>query len=265
MKHLHFEYYMKLEFDQPVHDHRFTVKCIPQSDERQQIVHLDVDIYPNGFLTENQDSHGNRCIFGFAQKPHRYFSIKVSGRAKTACDNREASGDFYRNAIYRYETWYTRPGPCLQEFAHSFTFSQGATALEKASTWMERLYRTFCYEQGATTVDTTAEQAMELGKGVCQDYAHILISLCRMDQIPARYVVGMLVGEGASHAWVEVFQDGYWYGFDPTNGIRVGEQHVKISSGRDYNDCRINQGLFVGTNGQKQLISVKVEEMENDD
>ena len=102
---------------------------------------------------------------------------------------------------------------------------------------------------------------MALGMGVCQDYSHILLSLCRMERIPARYVVGLLMGEGLSHAWVEVCSGGRWIALDPTNNLVVDDQHIKISSGRDYKDCMINQGLFVGRTTQRQDVHVSVTEL----
>lgn len=114
-----------------------------------------------------------------------------------------------------------------------------------------------------TAIQTTAEEAMALGMGVCQDYSHILLSLCRMEHIPSRYVVGMLIGEGLSHAWVEICDNGHWIALDPTNNLIVDDQHIKISSGRDYQDCIINQGLFVGQTTQVQTIHVSVTENTN--
>ena len=85
-----------------------------------------------------------------------------------------------------------------------------------------------------------------------------MIALCRMAGIPARYVTGMLVGEGSSHAWVEVLSVGKWYGLDPTNNLIVGEEHIKIGTGRDASDCPINRGLLFGGGEQVQIVSVKV-------
>ncbi len=86
-----------------------------------------------------------------------------------------------------------------------------------------------------------------------------MISLLRLRGIKARYVVGMLMGEGLSHAWVEAEDNGLWYALDPTNFQMVTDQHIKISHGRDYQDCRINQGLFYGPAHQQQEISVIVQ------
>lgn len=102
-------------------------------------------------------------------------------------------------------------------------------------------------------------------EGVCpvkNIYSHILIAFCHLAQIPARYVVGMLEGEGASHAWVEIYDGGFWYALDPTNNLIVSDSHIKISHGRDYKDCLINQGVFTGNTEQRQEISVHVHEKE---
>ena len=89
------------------------------------------------------------------------------------------------------------------------------------------------YMPGETTIHTTAAMALSGGKGVCQDYAHILIALCRMAGIPARYVAGAMVGEGATHAWAEVWLDGVWTGADPTHCRMTDETYIKFSHGRD--------------------------------
>ena len=124
---------------------------------------------------------------------------------------------------------------------------------------MECLHRDFSYEKGVTNVDTTAERAWSLGRGVCQDYAHIFIALCHMAGLTARYVTGMMMGEGFSHAWVEVLEDGVWYGYDPTNGCRVGDDYIKIAHGRHADDCMINRGTIKGGGWQIQKVAVRVE------
>ena len=82
-----------------------------------------------------------------------------------------------------------------------------------------------------------------------------------MAGIPAKYVTGMLLGEGASHAWTEIYDKERWLALDPTNLLIVDDKHIKISSGRDYNDCVMNQGLFYGKTFQKQEVQVIVKEL----
>ena len=127
---------------------------------------------------------------------------------------------------------------------------------------MHQLHQSFSYQKCATDVSTSAEEAMEKGAGVCQDYAHIFLSLLRLKGIPARYVTGMLRGEGESHAWVELALGEYWYGLDPTNDCVVAGEHVRIACGRDYRDCRISQGVFYGGARQTQQVSVVVNPMD---
>ncbi len=126
---------------------------------------------------------------------------------------------------------------------------------------MHRLHADFAYRKAATDVTTTAEQALERGGGVCQDYAQIFLALLRLAGIPARYVTGILEGEGQSHAWVEIALGGYWYGLDPTNDCAVAYAHVKIGSGRDFADCRISQGVFFGAARQKLSVEALVQEI----
>lgn len=261
MKTLHFTYKMRLKFDSPVEKHRFSLKCCPQSDRRQQIMELNMKVFPKEFLAKDTDSFGNLCVYGYAESRHSLFSVEVEGTAKTGLSHYETAADEHKLGMYRYTTEYTKPGEALRAYASGFAFSENMGNYAKAVVLMERLYQDFSYVQGVTDVNTTAEEALTLGKGVCQDYSHIMIALCHMFGIPARYVVGMLCGEGLSHAWVEIYDSGFWIGLDPTNNLVVEHQHIKISNGRDYGDCRINQGVFTGFAGQTQEISVIVEEI----
>lgn len=262
MKELHFLYEMKLLFDSPVERHRFTLKCVPCSNERQKISDLAVEVFPKEFLSVDEDSFGNYSIYGYSEGRHDHFSVKVSGRAQTGLTARETATEAHRLGMYKYQTGYTIPGEHLLTFAGQIACSPQMTNEEKAMVYMRALHERFIYCPGATNISTTAEQAMECGQGVCQDYSHILLSLCRMEHIPCRYVVGMLKGEGLSHAWVEVYSDGYWIALDPTNNLVVDDEHIRISVGRDYRDCTINKGIFVGQTMQTQEARVLVEEIE---
>lgn len=121
------------------------------------------------------------------------------------------------------------------------------------------------YASGSTTVSTTASEAWATGSGVCQDFAHAMLSLLRSAGIPARYVSGYLhteedaLGEtvrGESHAWVEVWHGG-WEGLDPTNNRSVGAAHVLVARGRDYADVPPLKGIYAG--GASQGLGVNVE------
>ncbi len=280
MTRLRFKYYMKLSFSDTVEKHRFSLKCIPKSDVKQRIYITHRDIYPNSFISEDTDSFGNLIIYGYEESKHKYFFFDIEGEAVTGMEAAQGS-EMYKDGtdpetlLMKYQTAVTMPGDAIRayymEIAEGFK-SAGKLGPEYGLTdaddtvnfglyTMSRLGRDFEYESGVTDIQTTAEDAMRSGKGVCQDYAHIMLSLCRLRRIPCRYVTGMMLGEGESHAWVEVLSGEKWIGMDPTNSQLVGDYYIKIAHGRDYSDCLVNQGLFTGAVRQEQKISVNVEEI----
>jgi len=113
------------------------------------------------------------------------------------------------------------------------------------------LYDTMRYRPGVTGVGTTAAQALEIGAGVCQDYAHVMIAICRLLGLPARYVSGHMLGEGGTHAWVEVLVPGpegsgmaAAWAFDPTHGRLATLGYVTVAVGRDYRDVAPTSGTY---------------------
>lgn len=258
MKTLHFSYEMLFEFSEPVCKHRFTLKCMPVDNKCQRIEEAKLSIEPDLPYVETTDSFGNRVFYGTIEEPHRHFHVKVRGKAITGLLKWEDALPSHRLGVFKYPSGYTKPGRCLKEYMASHVIAEDMPAYDRGVFLMHKLHQDFTYEKGVTTFLTTAEEAMTLKKGVCQDYAHILIALLRMMRIPARYVVGMMTGEGFSHAWVEMEADGKWYGLDPTNDVLVDENYIKISHGRDYDDCIVNKGLFTGMASQKQDIRVIV-------
>ncbi len=109
------------------------------------------------------------------------------------------------------------------------------------------------YRHGATNVKTTAAEALAAGRGVCQDAAHIMLALCRLAQLPARYVSGHLLGQGGTHAWVEVIVPHHDAAvavpFDPCHGRRTDNGYVTVAVGRDYNDVAPTSGSYLGPPG----------------
>ncbi len=259
MKKLKFRYALRIEFDMPVTQHSFTVRCLPVSDERQAILQQNIHILPKEFLSENRDSFGNIYFFGRTEAPHNLFEVVTEGIAQTGLAKGTKAEEEYRLGMFLGQTFYTKPDEALKAFFDGMKIPAG-TRLQKSQFIMEAIREKFAYVSGVTNISTTAAQAWKMKQGVCQDYSHIMLSLCRMAGIPCRYVAGMLIGEGLSHAWVEIEEDGMWYGLDPTNGTEVLEDHIKISHGRDYEDCLINQGVFTGLAKQSQSISVSVME-----
>jgi transglutaminase-like putative cysteine protease len=123
----------------------------------------------------------------------------------------------------------------------------------------EWVYATMHYAHAVTTVSTTAAEALTLRHGLCQDFAHVMLSICRVVGLPARYVSGHLLGEGGSHAWVEVLlpaENGLRaYAFDPTNGRPPHLGYITVAVGRDYSDVSPTSGSFVAPYGGQLTCS----------
>jgi transglutaminase-like putative cysteine protease len=121
------------------------------------------------------------------------------------------------------------------------------------------VYQMMRYQSGVTTVETTAAEALTLGQGLCQDYAHVMLAICRAAGLPARYVSGHLLGEGGSHAWVEVFlptSAGFErVAFDPTNNRQPHMGYVTVAVGRDYHDVSPTSGSFTAPYGGQLTYS----------
>lgn len=160
------------------------------------------------------------------------------------------------------------PGPCVDALTEACrarveALGPGAGAVERAAEVMHEVFAAFTYTPGSTTVDTTAEQALAQRRGVCQDYAHVMLAVCRHLGLTARYIAGMLDGEGATHAWVEVYDErGVWVGLDPTHDRPAGDTYIVIGHGRDYRDTKIDIGLFTGAGvSQTQWVNASVHEV----
>lgn len=128
------------------------------------------------------------------------------------------------------------------------------------------IYNNFEYKKGITNIETTVDDILEYKSGVCQDFAHLMLQILRTLKIPSRYISGYICpnkkgirGEGATHAWVEVYIPLYgWAGIDPTNNIWVTNNHVKLAIGRHFYDCSPIKGTFKGPAHQKLSVYVSI-------
>ena len=277
-----------LNFSGSVTEHNFLLRCIPADKPEQSILSYTLTVYPDGAASLGRDSFGNVVRAGRVVEAHDSFRYTLQGMAYRDDSLRvpEEAAPFYR-----YVSPLTQVTPELEAFYERVVkdaaaggsvqvqSGDGATqiqfqgsvreqnvlsgfsalsALEKAKVLCAKVYEHFTYAPGETNVMTTAGEAFVAGKGVCQDYAHVLIALCRMAGMPARYVSGLFVGEGASHAWAEVWMDGLWYGIDPTHNCLTDEKYLKLCVGRDYSDCPLERGVFSGWAEQTQKVFTKV-------
>jgi len=150
--------------------------------------------------------------------------------------------------VYRRPSALTRPDSALRAAAAELACS-GETCAELAAAVSNWVYGHMSYGFDRTGVHTTAGEALAAGKGVCQDYAHVMLALCRLLGIPARYVSGHLLGEGGTHAWVEVLvpaagQSVDVLAWDPTHDRRADLNYLTVAVGRDYRDVAPVSGTY---------------------
>lgn len=261
MKRLKFEYRTEVTFDGSVIDHAFLLRCIPREEARQHLEAYELAVNPETDIRIERDYWGNTTLRGVILPPHNCFGFKVSG---------EITVDLARprklwHPIFSYPTEYTQTSPAMEAFTEKLLAGDesknGKNALSKALCLMNGLYAVFEYRQNVTRATTKAAEAFALGQGVCQDYAHMLTAMCIYAGIPARYVAGFMLGEGHTHAWVEIFSEGSFYGLDPTNNLMTDETYIKLAHGRNAMDCSVLRGGFKGNVSQSQDIFVHVEEI----
>jgi transglutaminase-like putative cysteine protease len=150
--------------------------------------------------------------------------------------------------VYRLPSALTRPDSVLRAAAAELACS-GETGGDLAAAVSSWVYRHMSYGFDRTGVHTTAGEALAAGQGVCQDYAHVMLALCRLLNLPARYVSGHLVGEGGTHAWVEVLlpaprESVEVLAWDPTHDRRADLNYVTVAVGRDYRDVAPVSGTY---------------------
>jgi transglutaminase-like putative cysteine protease len=159
--------------------------------------------------------------------------------------------------------------PALRELADSLKPRRGMPLGELVQSMLRTIGERFTYEKGVTTAASPITEILEHGRGVCQDFTHLMIGVSRALGIPARYVSGFVHPEGEryrgytqTHAWCELwFPSAGWIGFDPTNACMVSGNFVRVAVGRDYRDVPPNRGMYKGQGKESMTVSVQSEEL----
>ena len=240
----------------------------PREDGRQRVREFTLATDPAGPVSEFLDGFGNRGHFLTRHQPHRELrivarsrvAVERAGRAADASDSPPASepGTPPRTpelALMVEPSRFVRPfSPALARFIGIHRIRRGDDLLHSLRALASTLYRVFDYAPGATAADSPIDLILETGRGVCQDYAHVMASIARRWSVPARYVSGYLAPNsdgadagGESHAWVECWIPRLgWVGFDPANDCGCDDRHVRVAAGRDYADVPPSRGVFHG-------------------
>lgn len=268
MKNLNFTFTTEIAFDEPVREHTFVLRCLPATRDNQ-VVQSFLTLEPSCNFALQKDNFGNVMAVGRIDEPHETFTYKSSGTAKILEDAEHFADaeDLARATLFKFPTKLTSASDEIAEWAQLHGFEKGTAAnvsseelLVKCAELADLIHEEMEYTPAVTDVETTASQAWELRRGVCQDFAHIMLAILRYWGATARYVSGLTVGEGATHAWVQVLAGGKWHGFDPTRNRRCDGTYLVCNVGRDFSDCPIERGTYRGVGNQKQSVFMQVEE-----
>ena len=256
----------------------------PQKSPRQRLISFELEVEPAAQLFSYVDAFGNAVYHFDVPQPHDRLAIESRAAVETEAPpplpdqldlgewermrSQFVQGecfDFLQPHGFAIET------PALAAFVaqHDLERLRRVDPLTAVKTLCETVYAAFEYETGITAADSPIDHALEQGRGVCQDFAHIMIAICRSWGVPARYVSGYVFSDrtaggdrsnpGATHAWVEVYLPSLrWVGFDPTNNVTAGERHVIVAVGRDYGDVPPSRGVFKGDSESELMVAVSV-------
>lgn len=258
------------------------VRACPATTPYQQVMDYELHVSPGASIRSFVDGWGTLVDSFGVRLPHIAMEVVAEATVETtaptevtslvAIDLLEDAGFIDRHYEYLVETPATAPSAAMIERAAALR-SSTHHVLGLATALQHEVRERLTYAPGTTTVATTAVDAFEGGRGVCQDYAHVMVSLARAAGLPARYVSGYFFtrsdADGAdsddelvtvqTHAWVELAIPGErWIAMDPTNGIIPSERHVKIGAGPDYDAVMPFRGTFIGPETSDVTASVEI-------
>jgi transglutaminase-like putative cysteine protease len=236
----------------PIHNLRHRLLISPlDRDEGQRRLEKRLRISPDVSVVTGTDAFGNDVIQFDAKRIDGRLDIEAESivERRHGLDFRRVDRRWLTDPLFRSHTPLTRPDAAIRSAALELK-SQSANDAELVASINRFVFETMAYRKDVTNVTTTAAQAFRLRAGVCQDYAHVVLALARSCGLPARYVSGHLLGEGGTHAWVEIVlpsEDGEGavaWPFDPTHNRRESLDHIVVAIGRDYRDVAPTSGTF---------------------
>ncbi|KAB1156955.1 transglutaminase family protein [Flavobacterium luteum] len=268
----------KYQYNWPIKESINEIRLFPYNFENQDVLKFELNITNNPNVDISQDRYGNRVGNFNNLEVHSEMaiesrmivrvnhSLKIPEIDTTTIQDleveKEKSIELLRLSYPEAIEKQNKIIAILNKIKH-----QDKPVIEIARLCNQYVYSNFSYTKGITNIETTLDEVLQHKKGVCQDFALVLLQLLRTAGIPSRYVSGYvcpnksgLRGEGATHAWVEIYTPTQgWLGIDPTNNIWTMDNHIKLSVGRNFTDCTPVKGTFKGLAKQKLSVSVSVE------
>jgi transglutaminase-like putative cysteine protease len=271
----------RFTYESPITESVMEARMQPRTDTLQRCLQFTLMTTPSARVMTYRD-HDNNLVHHF-NIPGRHSRLTVTAEALVECmtmrspphrlgpaawsrlGSMAASGQWWE---YLAPSTFVQQTEALVAFRAEIGLERGNDPLVALRRLMGEVYARFAYSPRSTRVDSPIDEALETRKGVCQDFAHIFLSLVRPLGIPARYVSGYLFQpagsqnrstDGATHAWVEVLlPDLGWVGLDPTNNLIANDRHIRVAIGRDYADVPPTRGVFKGASTVRSELSVSV-------
>jgi transglutaminase-like putative cysteine protease len=268
----------RFRYNAPITESIMEVRIQPRSEGNQYCLDFQLHTSPRAHIMNYRGEFGNRVHHFDIPNSHNHLTITaqalidvsapsvlpetLTARAWDELDAITESGDYWDTLMPSH---FANPSEMLYKLALELDLRRRADPLRVLRDLNSDIYNSFEYSPKTTRVDSPIDEALSLRKGVCQDFAHIMITLVRHLRIPCRYVSGYLYrGEArstgeATHAWVEAFLPELgWVGFDPTNNTFTDERHVSVAVGRDYADVPPTRGVFRGKAESELAITVRI-------
>lgn len=277
-----------LDYPVTIREHHIELRLVPRSDEHQKVISCIIETEPAGELSSYSDYFGNRVDYFCVIPPHNRLVTRLRTEVETV---RENPFDFTSVLPAEQQEWLQtaiKKDPRLNDFVlhrslltpHVMKLAEALTCalprFDRERPFMDSLLELMSwipgvleYRNGATGVHANLIETVRQGGGVCQDFAHLFITVARSWGIPTRYVMGYLdpgiLVEGedlATHAWAEALvPGGGWIGFDTTHTLLSNDRYVAVAVGRDSYDAAPQRGSFKGGSaGEQPTVKVTVQE-----
>lgn len=268
----------KYTYEDTVRDSANQIMLYPFQDAYQEVQQHQIIISGNPVVNVHRDYYGNEVGTFTRAQPHK--ELDIDSRLVVETTHRPAPEDTIDPEIQWKEFENLKYQIAFIDFLKHEKFEalpevqrivddeqlKRCSPLESAKKLCEHIYTNFAYKKGITTVETTVDEIWKIRSGVCQDFAHILLVMLRLMDIPSRYVSGYVCpsqegmrGEGATHAWVEAYIPYYgWLGLDPTNNCVANATHVRLAVGKNFSDCSPVKGTYRGTSNHTLEVAVTV-------
>jgi transglutaminase-like putative cysteine protease len=271
----------RFHYEPAVRESLMEVRLQPRSEGDQRCLSFTLDVDPAANIMQYRDFAGNTVHHFDIAGTHKV--VKVTAQSAVEVQPvpapRAADGGDWADLdalIAGNDHWemllpshFAQSSRSLEDLATELGCERRSTPLQLLTELNQAIYALFAYVPNSTKVDSAIEEALQTRQGVCQDFAHIMITLVRRLKVPCRYVSGYMFHrdesekdrslEGASHAWVEALVPRLgWIAFGPTNNLVGGDRHIRVAIGRDYADVPPTRGVYKGEAQSELSVAVTV-------